>query len=140
MIRPSLPCTTCLQTTSCFLWLAVFSPNANTYPLGSLLTNRNFPHSEKAEKHIFMGLSGRRSLSPRVSPSYFPRFFLAPRTFKRLPRRLRIDRSPSRSLFCQFCNIFVFLLVSSSDPCPPGLILHASAQFCQGKRFVYTSV
>ena len=56
----------------------------------------------------------------------------------RTPRRLRIDRSHSRSLFCQLCSIFFLLLVSSSDPCPPGLILHASAQYCQGKRFVYT--
>ena len=33
------------------------------------------------------GLSGRRSLSPRVSPSCVP-FFLAPTTSKRLLRRL----------------------------------------------------
>ena len=98
VIKPSLPCATCLQTISCFLWLTVFSPNANTYPLGSLLTSRNFPHSEKAEKYIFMGLSGRHSLSPCVSPSYAPRFFLAARTLKLLPRRQRIDRSPFEGL------------------------------------------
>ena len=45
-IKPSLPCPcpTWLQKISCFLWLTFFSPKANTYPLGSLLTNRNFPH------------------------------------------------------------------------------------------------
>ena len=102
------------------------------------LNQQEFSALLESGKNSFMGLSGRRSLSPHVSPSYAPRFFLAPRTFKRLPRRLRIDRSPSRSLFCQLCNIFVLLLVSSSDPCPPGLILHASAQYCQGKRFVYS--
>ena len=45
--------TTWLQTISCFLWLRVFSPNANAYLLGSLLTNRNFPHSQKASKNDF---------------------------------------------------------------------------------------
>ena len=30
------PSTTCVQMISCFLWLTVFSPNANTYPLRSL--------------------------------------------------------------------------------------------------------
>ena len=65
VIRPSLPCTTCLQTISCcccccccclllllFLWLTVFSPNANTYPVGNLLTNRDIPHSKKAKKVV----------------------------------------------------------------------------------------
>ena len=41
----------------------------------------------KRVKTIFMGLSGRRSLSPRVSPSRAP-FFLGPITSKRLLRRL----------------------------------------------------
>ena len=47
------PCTTCVQAISCFLWLTVFSPNVNTYPLGSLLTNRNLPHSQKASRNDF---------------------------------------------------------------------------------------
>ena len=42
---------------------------------------------KKRVKTIFMGLSGRRSLSPRVSPSRAP-FFLALITSKRLLRRL----------------------------------------------------
>ena len=42
---------------------------------------------KKRVKTIFMGLSGKRSLSPRVSPSRAP-FFLAPITSKRLQRRL----------------------------------------------------
>ena len=42
---------------------------------------------KKRVKTIFMGLSGRRSLSPRVSPSRVP-FFLALITSKRLQRRL----------------------------------------------------
>ena len=41
----------------------------------------------KRVKTIFMGLSGRRSHSPRVSPSRAP-FFLAPITSKRLLLRL----------------------------------------------------
>ena len=41
----------------------------------------------KRVKTIFMGRSGRRSFSPRVSPSRDP-FFLAPITSKRLLRRL----------------------------------------------------
>ena len=55
VIRPSLPCTTCLQTISCFFWSTVFSPNANTYPVGNLLTNRDIPHSKKAEKIVSWG-------------------------------------------------------------------------------------
>ena len=35
-----------------FFWLTVFSPNANTYPVGNLLTNRDFPHSKKAKKVV----------------------------------------------------------------------------------------
>ena len=42
---------------------------------------------KKRVKTIFMGLSGRRSLSPRVSPSRAP-FFLALITSKRLLHRL----------------------------------------------------
>ena len=42
---------------------------------------------KKRVKTIFMGLAGRRSLSPRVSPSRAP-FFLALITSKRLLRRL----------------------------------------------------
>ena len=38
--------------------------------LRSLLTNKNFQHSQKARKMIFMGLLGRCSLSPRVSLSH----------------------------------------------------------------------
>ena len=49
--------------------------------------NRNLPHSQKASENDFHGLSGRRSLSPHVSPSHAP-FFLAPSTSKRLLRRL----------------------------------------------------
>ena len=46
---------TFLPIVSCFLWLAFFLPNANIYPLGNLLTNRNFPHSQKASKNDFHG-------------------------------------------------------------------------------------
>ena len=56
IMRPSLLLLyihTCLQTISCFLWLTVFLPNANVYPLGNLLTNTNFLHSQKASKNDF---------------------------------------------------------------------------------------
>ena len=56
--------------------------------LRSLLTNKNFQHSQKARKMIFMGLLGRCSLSPRVSLSH-ALFFLAPVTSKHLLCRLR---------------------------------------------------
>jgi len=42
--------------------------NANTYPDGSLLTNRNFPHSQKASKKDFhVPLGQALPLSSRVS-------------------------------------------------------------------------
>ena len=50
-------------------------------PIGTFRTLK------KRVKTIFMGLSGRRSLSPRVSPSRAP-FFLALISSKRLLRRL----------------------------------------------------
>ena len=55
VVFPSLPslCTICVQTMSCFLRLTVFLPNANTYSLGSLLSNRNLPHSQKASRNDF---------------------------------------------------------------------------------------
>ena len=56
IMRPSLLLLyihTCLQTISCFLWLTVFLPNANVYPLGNLLTNTNFLHPQKASKNDF---------------------------------------------------------------------------------------
>ena len=59
--RPSLPFIVLhvdKLTISCFLWLTVFSPNTNTYPLGSLLTKRNFPHSQKASENDFHGPFG----------------------------------------------------------------------------------
>ena len=52
-------CTACLQAISSFLWLTVFSLNANTYPVGSLLTNSNFPDSQKASKNDFHGPLGQ---------------------------------------------------------------------------------
>ena len=39
--------------------MTVFSLNANTYPVGSLLTNSNFPDSQKASKNDFHGLLGQ---------------------------------------------------------------------------------
>ena len=58
---PSLPClcTICVQTISCFLRLTVFLPNANTYSLGSLLTDRNLPHYQKASRNDFLGPLGQ---------------------------------------------------------------------------------
>ena len=74
LVRPS---TTCVQMISCFLWLTVFSPNANINFIPSGASKPvGLPHSQKA---IFMGLSGRHSLSPCVSPLHAP-FFLAPVT------------------------------------------------------------
>ena len=55
-IRPLLPCscTTCLQTISCFLWLAVFAANVNSYPLGSLFKPTGIFHTvRKRVKTIF---------------------------------------------------------------------------------------
>ena len=80
-------CATCLQTIPSFLSLTVFSPNANTNPLGNPQPTGIFRTLRKRVKKIFMGLSGRRSLSPRVSPPRAP-FFLAPISSKRLLRRL----------------------------------------------------
>ena len=61
-------CSTCVQTILCFLWLTVFSPNANTYPLGSHLTIRNLPHSQKASRNDFHGPLGQALPRPsRVS-------------------------------------------------------------------------
>ena len=51
-------CTTCVQTISCFLWFTVVSPKENTYPLGSLLTNRNLLHPQKASRNDFHGPLG----------------------------------------------------------------------------------
>ena len=42
-----------IQAISCFLWLTAFSLNVNTYPLGSLLTNGNLLHSQKASRNDF---------------------------------------------------------------------------------------
>ena len=50
-------------------------------------TRGTFRTLKKRVKTIFKGLSGRHSLSPRVSPSSAP-FFLGPITSKRLQRRL----------------------------------------------------
>ena len=61
VVFPSLLClcTICVQTISCFLRLTVFSSNANTYSLGSLLTSRNFPQSQKASRNDFHGPLGQ---------------------------------------------------------------------------------
>ena len=69
-MRPSLPCPgiTCLQTISCFLWFTVFSPNTNTYALGSLLTKRNFLHSKKVGKNDFHGSLGQALPLPSRAP------------------------------------------------------------------------
>ena len=83
----SFYCATCLQTIPCFLSLTVFSANANTYPLGNPQPIGISCTLRKRVKTIFMGLSGRRSLFPRVSPSRAP-FFLASISSKRLLRRL----------------------------------------------------
>ena len=56
--RSSL-CTTCVQTISCFLQLRVVSPHENTYLFGSLLTNKNLPHPQKASRNDFHGLLGQ---------------------------------------------------------------------------------
>ena len=62
-------------------------PNVNFYPLWSLPTNRNFHMFRKQVKTIFIGLSGRCSLSPPVSPSCVC-FFVVPTTSKHLLHRL----------------------------------------------------
>ena len=50
------------------LWLTVFLPKANTHPLGSLQTNRNFLHSQKVSKNDSYGPFGKAlPLSSRVS-------------------------------------------------------------------------
>ena len=94
IMRPSLPFIvhTCLQTISCFLWLTVFLPNANVYPLGNLLTNTNFLHSQKASKNDFHEPLGQ--VLPHVSPLCNP-FFHVSATSKHLLCRLARDMGPS---------------------------------------------
>ena len=57
IMRPSLPFIvhTYMFTNNLLfdLWLTVFLPNVNVYPLGNLLTNTNFLHPQKASKNDF---------------------------------------------------------------------------------------
>ena len=84
-IRPLLPCPwpTCLQTISCFLWLTVFAPKVNSYPLGSLFKPTGiFRTVRKRVKTIF----GQTLplLTSRVSPAHpvvsYAHYFQAPAT------------------------------------------------------------
>ena len=47
-----------------------FSPNANSYSLGSLLTNRNLPHSQKASRNDFHGPLGQALPLPSRAPFF----------------------------------------------------------------------
>ena len=47
-----------------------FSPNANSYSLGSLLTNRNLPHSQKTSRNDFHGPLGQALPLPSRAPFF----------------------------------------------------------------------
>ena len=63
------PCTTCVETIACFLWLTVFSPHATTFSLGSPSTNRKYPHAHKASWNDCRGPLGPVP-SPRALRSF----------------------------------------------------------------------
>ena len=98
-------------------WSTVFSPSAVTFSLESLSTNWKHPHSQNASWNNFGGPSGRRSLSPGVSPSRVPVLF-ALTTFKRLLRRLDLQMRIQRKELSLNFYINCWEL-----PCEPFIVL-----------------